>query len=136
MGLKERRVAKEFQENRYESLKNQINKAAKFDVEIEVNRDTLSIDNYSHFYDDTWPKIYFQPLEKALKEMCSDDFTQEAIQEGVKKVIIQNYSANHVASRFAEFKKGVLTLNHCPITNAHHIQERAENIQYVVEKEL
>ncbi|MGI5309611.1 hypothetical protein [Rheinheimera sp. WS51] len=136
MGLAERKASREFQQNRMESLQQQINKEAGFDVEIEVNWDTLEVDNYGHLYDEAWPKVYFQPLMKAFRAICTDDFSREILQENLKKVVIQNYSDNYAADRFAEFKKGVLTLNHSPITNIHHLEDRAANIQQVVEKEL
>lgn len=137
MGLKEKRAAREFEENRLESLKKQIFKAAKFEFDIDINWDTLSVDNYSHLYDQTWPQIYFEPTIKAFKEMCSDDFTQEVIAENLKKLVIQNYGDVHNPNNFATFSKGVLTLNHSPIMNAENqIEERKDCIQYVVEKEL
>lgn len=136
MGLAEKKAAREFQNNRFESLKKQIDKEAGFEVDVEVNWETLQVEKYSHLFDETWPKVYFQPLIKALKEMCSEDFAQEAVQEGLKKVVIQNYSDNHNSDRFATFKNGVLTLNHSPIFNVDQVDDRAHNIQTVVEKEL
>ena len=82
------------------------------------------------------PKVYFKPLVKAFKDMCEEDFAQETIQEGLKKVVIHNYSDNYSASKWASFKKGILTLNHCPITNIDEVDARAEYIKHVVEKEL
>ncbi|MGI2169269.1 hypothetical protein ACROAE_03570 [Shewanella sp. MF05960] len=136
MGLAERRATKEFQDNRLESLKDKIFKDAGFKFEIEVNWSTLEVERFSHLYDECWPKVYFQPLAKAFKEMCSEDFAREVIQESLKKVVIQNYSDNHRSDKFAEFKSGTLTLNHSPITNVDQVDDRAFNIQHVVEKEL
>ncbi|MEE2025502.1 MULTISPECIES: hypothetical protein [Alkalimonas] len=136
MGLAEKKASRDFQQNRLEALQKQLNKEAGFDIELEVNWDTLEVDKYAHLYDEAWPKVYFHPLIKAFKEMCSDDFARDIIKESLKKVVIQNYSDNYAYDRFAEFKKGVLTLNHSPITNIHHENERAANIQFVVEKEL
>jgi len=136
MGLAERRATKDFENERFESLKKKIFKDSGFDFEIEVNWSTLEVEGFSHLYDECWPKVYFQPIAKAFKEMCSDDFAKEVIQESLKKVVIQNYSDNHRCDRFAEFKKGILTLNHSPITNVDDVDGRASNIQFIVEKEL
>lgn len=137
MGLKEKRAAREFEKNRLDSLNRQIFEAAKFEFDIEVNWDTIAIDDYSHLFDQTWPMIYFQPTIKAFKEMCSDEFTQEAIQADLKKIVIQNYGDVSNANRFADYKKGILTLNHSPIMNAdNQIDDRAYCIQDVIEKAL
>lgn len=136
MGLAEKRASKEFQDNRLDALKSKIFKDAGFEFEIEVNWQTLEAEGYSHLFDECWPKIYFHPLAKAFKEMCSEDFAKEIIKDSLKKVIIQNYSDNHRCDKFAEFKSGTLTLNHSPIYNADDIDGRANNIQFIVEKEL
>lgn len=137
MGLREKKAAREFEENRFDSLKRQIFEAAKFEFDIEVNWETLAIDDYAHLYDQTWPMIYFEPTIKAFKEMCSDEFSKEAIEEDLKKLIIQNYGNVHNANHFATYSKGILTLNHSPILNAaNQIDERAESVQNAIEKEL
>ncbi|MCO7252216.1 hypothetical protein [Pseudoalteromonas sp. Ps84H-4] len=137
MGLREKKAAREFEKNRFDSLKRQIFEAAKFEFDIEVNWETLAIDDYAHLYDQTWPMIYFEPTIKAFKEMCSDKFSKEAIEEDLKKLIIQNYGNVHNANHFATYSKGILTLNHSPILNAaNQINERAESVQNAIEKEL
>ena len=57
MGLKEKRAAREFQENPLHSLKKQIFTAAKFEFEIDVNWDTIAIDDYAHLFDQTLPLV-------------------------------------------------------------------------------
>jgi len=137
MGLKEKRAAREFEQNRLDSLKKQIFEAAKFEFEIEVNWDTIAVDNYSHMYDQTWPLVYFQPAINAFKDMCSDDFTREAIEGDLKKVVIQNVGNVWSANKFAEYSKGTLLLNHCPVSNVENdVNLRAENIKKVVEDAL
>lgn len=137
MGLREKKAAREFEKNRFDSLKRQIFEAAKFEFDIEVNWETLAIDDYAHLYDQTWPMIYFEPTIKAFKEMCSDEFSKEAIEEDLKKLIIQNYGNVHNTNHFATYSKGILTLNHSPILNAaNQIDERAESVQNAIEKEL
>ncbi len=136
MGLKEKRVAREFQENRLESLTKQIFKAAQFEFELDINWETISVDNYSHLYDECWPKVYFEPLTKAFKELCDDKFSQEAISGDLTKVVIQNYGNVHSANNFASYMNGVLTLNHSPVTNIDHINDRKENIKKVIEDAL
>jgi len=68
MGLKEKKAARDFEQDRLDSLKAQIFEAAKFEFEIEIKWDTITIDGYSHLYEQTWPLIYFEPVIIALKE--------------------------------------------------------------------
>ena len=121
MGLKEKRAAKEFVDTRLDSLLAQVSKQAKFEVDVEIDWDTLSVDDYSHLYDEAWPKVYFKPLIAAFKDMCADDLSREALQEGVKKVVICNHSDNYSAQKWARFKDGTLTLNHSPIINVNEV---------------
>lgn len=136
MGLKEKRATKEFREDRLESLLKQINKNAGFDVKIEIDWDTLAVDDYAHIYDECWPKVYFKPIIEAFKEMCDDDESKEIIQEGIDKIVIHNHSDNYSAEKWARFKNGVLTLNHSPITNVDDVHARKHVLMYVLEKEL
>ena len=68
MGLNERKAAKEFETKRFPQFQQEIHTAVGFAVPIEVSWDTLSLEGASSSYDETWTKIYFQPLIKALVE--------------------------------------------------------------------
>lgn len=135
MGLKEKRAAKEFQETHFESLKEQIVSNAKYDVELEVEWDTLAVDNFSHLYVDAWTKIFFTPTIEAFKEMCEESFTQEAVQEGVKKIIICNRNDISNPGRWATLEDGVLTLDHA-ICNLDDADRRKKGLIDSVENAL
>ena len=137
MGLKEKKAARDFQENNLEDLKKKIFDAAKFEFEIEIDWDTLSVDNYSHLYNQTWTQIYFEPMIIAFSRMCADSFSQEAIQDDLKKVVIQNIGDISNANKYSSYSDGVLTLNHSPIANAENqIEDRAKALQDTVENAL
>ena len=137
MGLKEKKAARDFEQDRLDSLKAQIFEAAKFEFEIEIKWDTITIDGYSHLYDQTWSLIYFEPVIIALKELCSDDFCQEAVQADLKKMVIENDGDIHNSSKCASYSDGVLTINHSPIINAENqVQDRAKTIKEVIENAL
>lgn len=137
MGLKEKRAAREFQEHRLDGLVSRAHKAAKFEFEFDIDWDSISIDDYSHLYDQTWPLIYFEPLIKAMKELCDDEFSQEAIAEDMKKVVIQNFGDISNPNNHASYLKGTLTLNHSPIYNAdNQVDDRKEAIKKTIEKAL
>jgi len=137
MGLKEKRAAREFEQNRLDSLKKKIFEAAKFEFEIEINWETISVENYAHTYDQSWSLVYFQPTINAFKDMCSDEFSKEAIEGDLKKIVIQNYGDSSNANNFAEYNKGVLILNHSPLYNAEtEVDRRANSIKKSVESAL
>ncbi|MAY15279.1 MULTISPECIES: hypothetical protein [unclassified Thalassolituus] len=137
MGLKEKKAARDFEQDRLDSLKAQIFEAAKFEFEIEIKWDTITIDGYSHLYDQTWPLIYFEPVIIALKELCADDFCQEAVQADLKKIVIENDGDIHNSDKCASYSDGVLTINHSPIINAENqVQDRAKTIREVIENAL
>ena len=89
MGLKEKKAARDFQENNLEDLKKKVFDAAKFEFEIEIDWDSLSVDNYAHLYSQTWTQIYFEPMIIAFSKMCADSFSQEAIQDDLKKLLFK-----------------------------------------------
>ncbi|NVK72814.1 MULTISPECIES: hypothetical protein [unclassified Marinomonas] len=137
MGLKEKKAARDFQENNLEALKKKVFDAAKFEFEIEIDWDSISVDNYSHLYNQTWTQIYFEPMIIAFSKMCADSFSQEAIQDDLKKVVIQNVGDISNANKYSSYSNGVLTLNHSPIANAENqIEDRAKALQDTVEDAL
>jgi hypothetical protein len=138
MGLAERRAAKEFETNRYPSLKAQVIQAAGFEVPIEVHWETLSTDEQSHLYDDCWPKVYFAPLIEALKSITRDDIGKEALKGGLKKIVIQNRAGTYYGDRMAQWEKGsgTLTLDHEPCTNVDNVKERTDGITKALETNL
>ena len=137
MSLAEKRAMKEFQENSYPDLEKKIKDAAGYDLEIEVNWDTLgkysADDNtdYSKFYNDDLPKIYFEPVALALADIAQDDMGKEALKEAVNKLVITNtYQVTG-----ATLEDGVLTFDY-RFTNASEVDNRKQMIVKELEKAL
>lgn len=136
MGLAERRAAKEFETNRYPTLKKQIDDAAKTTVNVEVKWETMAADGYATSYDENWPKVYFTPLIEAFKSIARDDMGREALHASLKKVVIENRSGIYYGDRMASWADGVLTLDHEPCTNVDSIDERSDGIRKLLESKL
>ncbi|NVJ01678.1 hypothetical protein HV824_26655 [Myxococcus sp. AM009] len=135
MGLAERRIVKDFETNIFPDLKKQIDEAAGFDVPVEVKWDTLTkSDQYSGAWVASWPKIYFQPIINAFKNICVDDMGKEALAGGLKKVIIQDAKDSY-SSDWAIFEGGTLTLDH-QFCNADDVDDRTHTLQKTLEKAL
>ncbi|MEW7289195.1 hypothetical protein [Aquimarina sp. 2304DJ70-9] len=137
MSLAEKRAMKSFKENIYPDLEKKILDAAGYDLELEVNFDTLgkySADDttdYTRFYDNDLPKIYFEPVALALAEITHDEIGKEALQEAVKKLIITNtYKVTG-----ATLEDGVLTFDY-RFTNANEVDNRKQMIVQALEKAL
>jgi hypothetical protein len=73
MGLAERRVAKEFQDQNYPSLKADIDAAAGQAIPVEIDWDSLQSTDEAQLYKEAWPKVYFEPLAAAIKAIAADD---------------------------------------------------------------
>lgn len=137
MSLAEKRAMKTFQDNVYPDLEKKILDAAGYDLKIEVNWDTLgkysADDNtdYTKFYENDLPKIYFEPVALAIADIAQDDMGKEAMQEAVKKVLITNtYKVTG-----ATLEDGVLTFDY-RFANANEVDVRKQMIVKVLEKAL
>jgi hypothetical protein len=136
MGLQERRAAKAFQDGNYQTLTSEINTLAGYQLEFEVNWDTLALEEYSHMYEECFPKVYFTPLINAIKEITIDDMGKEALKEALKKVVIKNEAGNVYGSTAYAFSGGVLTIDHLPFSNVDNITERSEELSKLLMKNL
>ncbi|WP_206604225.1 DUF6882 domain-containing protein [Aquimarina sediminis] len=136
MGGKEKSAIQEFKNEQFQELKNRINKAAGFDVVLEVAWDTLIEDRFSHLYHDSFPKIYFLPILEAFNTICIDKLGQELLKDGLKKVTIINNDNYHNPEKAITFSNGVLTIDHSPILNADKIEDRTKQIVTLLENNL
>ncbi|MDP5231849.1 MAG: hypothetical protein NWQ38_15755 [Cellulophaga sp.] len=136
MGLAERRIAKDFQENEYQAFLKEIQEIVGKEITVEVSWDTLSVDGMSHLYKECWPQVYFQPLTQALKSICEDEMGKEAIADELQKIIIKNEEGISSESRWASFSDKILVLDHKPTTNINQIDARANKLQKLLEDSL
>jgi hypothetical protein len=136
MGLAARRLASEFQSKFFPALKERIDAAAGFPVEMEVRWDTIlnNDERFMHQWLEGWPNVYFEPIVHGLKRICIDDMGKEALRGALKKVIVQNTKESY-SSDWARFDSGVLTLD-CQFSNLNDVQPRAERIIKALEEGL
>ena len=125
MGLAERRAVMEFETTQFPGLKKQIDDTAGYAVELDVRWDTLSKDpKYVTSWHRGWPKIYFEPVVAAFKEICADDMGKQALKEKLKKIVIQDTKGSY-SSQWAELANGTLTLDY-QFTNVDDIRARTD----------
>lgn len=134
-GLKEKRAVKNFQEQTFPKLTQQINTVASVDVPVEVDWDSIAVDDYADMYEEGFTKVYFTPLLDALKEICADDMGKDALKNALKKVVIKNSSNSYSPSNFS-FADGVLVIDHSPTTNIDDTKERTKKIVKLLEDAL
>jgi hypothetical protein len=134
MGLNERRAIQAFQNDLYPALKKALDQVVGYELPIEVKWETLAADSYSHLYNEAFPKLYFEPLQKALQTVCSDQMGKDALKAGLKKIVISNTKHNPYGSGFT-FENGVLDINH-DLCNVDDVAERASAIQKLLENGL
>lgn len=135
MGLRERRAAKQYQDNTYPALKARIDAAYGKPLEVEVDWGSLAIDGQAHLYEDGFTKVYFETLIGVLEAIAIDDMGREALHEGLKKVVVCNRSGKSNYRGFT-FADGVFTIDHKPTTNMDNIKERVEGATTMLEDAL
>lgn len=135
MGLAERRGVKEFQDNHFPALKQAMDDAAGFTVELEVNWDSIATEDYAHMYNEAFKKVFFDSVTGAFQDICQDDMGREALKEGLKKVVFSNLTGMYGASA-VKFEDGVLTVDHHPVTNIDDVEERKKAVVAALEKAL
>ncbi len=136
MGLAERRAAKEFETNKFPDLKKQVGSAAGFDVPIEVDWESLAVNDYAHMYDEAWTKVYFTPLVDAFKNITIDKMGKEALKGALKKIVLKNRGGHYSAPGCYDFANGVLTVDHEPVSNVDDVNSRATELQKMLEAKL
>jgi hypothetical protein len=136
MGLQERRVLKEFEDEKFPKIKAKVSQLLGKDVEWQVDWDKLAEEGYSHLMDEHIPKVYFNPLTTAIGGICKDAMGKEALSSGLTKIVVTNDGTNYHASNVASFSGGVLTLNHEPNTNVDEESQRSAAILSLLEKSL
>jgi hypothetical protein len=136
MGLAERRATKEFQEKALPALRAELDKLAGKAIELEIHWDQLAKEDGAANYNDWWRKVYFQPVLNALKSIARDAIGQEAIKEGLRKVILCNTRGAYSAESAISFAAGELTIDHDPGSNVDYVDERTEHIVKIVERAL
>jgi len=112
VGLAERRIAKEFQENHLPALKRRVDIAAGVALPLEVNWEQLTANEYSHAWLEEWPQLYFEPLIAALEQISVDEMGREAVKQGLHRVVVEDGDDNYSEDRWATLSGGVLTLNY------------------------
>ena len=133
MGIAERKAASQFEQNVYPRLKKDILEAAHFEVPIEVDWNSLTVEGYEHLYEEAWTKVYFEPLVKALEAISGDEQGREMLRGTLQRIVIRNVGGHSSGSSMVGLQDGVLTLDHQPVTNVDSVQERQEAIQKALE---
>ncbi len=134
MGLAEKRAIKDFQDNIYPGIETELKAALKTDVPIEINWESLAVDNQGHRYTEALPAIYFTPLVKALSSITQDDMGAEALKEALKKIEIKNVEGRSDCYT-AKFANGVLEID-TGYSNEHAVSTRTDSIQSTLEQAL
>jgi hypothetical protein len=135
MGLAERRGAERFKNDDYPGWKAQIDRAAGFEVPVEVEWQELAVADYADSYAEFFPQVYFQPLVDALSAVTADDLGKDALSAGLSKIVIRNTDQFYSTAGIS-FTDGVLTFDHKPHTNVGYGEERAKGLQRALEAGL
>ncbi|WPB75751.1 hypothetical protein KYC5002_43005 [Archangium violaceum] len=126
MGIEEREATSRFRETTYRELRKQIDQAARFEVPVEVEWNTLAQEGAASDYEVCWTKVYFEPLIAALEAIASDELGRRMLRSTLKSVVIRNTIGAVYGETMVQFRNGVLTLDHEPLTNVDEVWDRRE----------
>lgn len=135
MGLAERRAAEQYKNDEYPEWKRKLDEAAGFELSIEVKWDELAVDDYANSYSQFFPKVYFEPLQRALAAVAIDDMGKQALKASLKSIVVRNSNEYSNYSGF-KFANGILTIDHKPSYNIGDVDDRAKGIQKLLESAL
>jgi hypothetical protein len=135
MGLAERRAAEKFRTEEYPGWKTQLDEAAGFDLPVEVAWDELGVEGYADRYSEFFAKVFFQPLVSALGAVTVDDMGREALASGLTRVVVRN-SGQYGSTQGFAFADGVLTVDHRTEVNVDYGDDRAKQLQHLLESNL
>lgn len=139
MGLAERRAVKEFQDTQFPTWVKKIQSAVGFDVPVEVDWNSLQIEGESHLYNDSWPKVYFEPLAEGLASITRDDLGKEAVKSALKKITVKhnpNVYYGDDGYGYAKLEGGTLAIEHAAHTNVDDVASRTNGLVKSLEKAL
>ncbi len=128
MGLLEKRGIAAFQDNHFVKIVEEVNQLAGFNLELDVKWEHLAVEDYAHFYEEGFVKVYFTPIIGALKDITSDEMGKKALKEVLHKIIITNEKGQSSLPNALSFSDGVLTFDHHPITNLDYYEERTNEL--------
>lgn len=136
MGLVEKRAIKSFQDTKFVELEKEINTIAGYPIEFQVEWDTLAAPDYADSYPENFTNIYFLPIIETFKFIAADELGKEALKEIVKKIHIKNDGTVTSEVRAYSIDGGVLTVNHDPVVNAHHVDYRTKKLTEVLSAKM
>jgi hypothetical protein len=136
IGLVEKRAIKSFQDTKFIELEKEINTIAGYPIEFQVDWDTLAAADYADRYEEYFTDIYFKPIIESFKFIAADDMGKEALKEILKKIHITNDGTVTSEVRAYNLDAGVLTVNHDPVVNAHHIDYRTKKLTEVLSSKM
>ncbi len=136
MGLAEKRIIKSYQEGQFQEHVKEINEIAGKEIDIVVDWDSLSNNEYSHLWEDSFTKIYFTPIIEALKSIAADDMGKEALNESLSKIDIKDANDIYSAGMAYSFSNSTLHVDHSPFSNVDQINERTEALTSLLEENM
>lgn len=134
MDLSDRRKVKEFEEEEMPPLKESMDDAAGFEVELDIDWDSITDVKVSEdLWFEGWSKVYFQPTIDAIESICRDELGREALQENLETVVFKNETG---MLGDIGYEDGVLTVDKEPCTNMDKVDKRTESIVSSLESNL
>jgi hypothetical protein len=91
MSLEVKRAVKAV-EDQLPEKKSTLNEIAGCEIDVEINWDTFTTKDDVVMI----PNAFFDRFNEDLKKICSDDLGKEAVQEAIKKIVVEENEANQM----------------------------------------
>ncbi len=133
MALAEKRTIEDFKKTKFDSWKKQICDAAGFEINIQVEWDSLAQEGYAHVLQEGFEKVYFMPIVEALKQVCRDDLGKQVVKSHLQEIMICNKTSSHNPENSVSLDSRRLKIDLEPATNIDEQRERTERIVRLLE---
>ncbi len=136
MGLAQKRIIQDYQQNEFPKWKEQFNAVAGFDVPMDIKWDTMQDEGYSDkaMYFECYQQVYFRPLMNVMKHLCQDDMGKEAVKASLKKIVIDGTDGS--GPHNSSFDNGVFLIKHKFHTNTDYENDRVKGWTKLLEDKL
>lgn len=134
-GLAERRVMKDFADNHLPALVQEIRAACGFDIEVEMDWESLHYQGaHSSYWIENFKKVYFEPAVASFKSICGDDMGRDALKAKFNKIKFCNTDGRYHSS--CSVSGNTLVFDHSPESNVDYVNDRTKEMTAFLEQNL
>jgi hypothetical protein len=110
MGLEEKRLLKQVQEEQLPQTKAQIKEICGVEIPVEIDQDSFMNDQFAKNALESLKRQGLDVIVEAIKEVCKDDMGKDAAKEGLRKIAFKQLPNEKQGDLTTYMKDGVVTV--------------------------